>query len=199
MKSKKERIIETGSSLFWQNGILNTSMEQIAETVPVSKMTIYNYFQSKEGLLEQVVDRLLANWDDRFRRMIGEADDAISALKNMARFWEVEPYSEVFMKDLMEYYPVLAQKMFSYSKEHIIPEAEKLIFRGQQSGQLRKDVSPHVLMVFMLGLKEVFARPEIFAPFEDLHSVGEQITSIIYYGIINPEWRERLAGKQKLD
>lgn len=196
MKSKRERIIETGSTLFWRNGIQNTSMEQIAEAVPVSKMTIYNYFQSKEGLLDQVVDRLLSNWDDRFRRMVGEADDAIGALKNMARFWDAEPYSELFMKDLLEYYPALAQKMFSYSKDHLIPEAEKLIFRGQQSGQLRKDVSPHVLMVFMLGLKELFARPEMLASFEDIHSVSEQITSIIYYGIINPEWRERTAGKQ---
>lgn len=194
MKSKRERIIETGKKLFLENGVQNTSMEQIAEAVPVSKMTIYNYFQSKEGLLKHIVNELMSEWLDKFRRLVEGAKDPLDALVTLSRYWEKEQYPEVFMKDLLEHYPALANRMLAFTRERFVPEMEQLIFRGQQTGQLRKDISPHVLMVFLMGLKEVFARPEMFSALGDAHTAGEQMMSIVCYGIVAPDWRERAGG-----
>ncbi|MEX2416144.1 MAG: helix-turn-helix domain-containing protein [Paenibacillaceae bacterium] len=48
-KSKKDLIIEKASELFFDKGILATSMDEIAEKVPVAKMTIYKYFHSMKA------------------------------------------------------------------------------------------------------------------------------------------------------
>lgn len=70
MKGKRDQILDAGEELFFIRGINDTSMEQIAEAVPVSKMTIYKYFQSKEGLLEAIIDRLLQVTHGDFKHRI---------------------------------------------------------------------------------------------------------------------------------
>jgi AcrR family transcriptional regulator len=47
-----KRVIESASSQFLQNGFAATNMEAVAAASGVSKMTIYNYFPSKEALFE---------------------------------------------------------------------------------------------------------------------------------------------------
>jgi AcrR family transcriptional regulator len=190
VKSKRERILVAGRELFMKNGIQSTSMEQIAETVPVSKMTIYKYFQSKEGLLEQVVQQFAEDIYAKFRSTIDNAKDPLDALEKLTAFWEQDEISEVFMKDLADY-PALVQKLMSYTQERFVPEAEQLIFQGQQLGMLRKDISPHVLLVFMMGLKQYFMQPQVLQTLSELRSTSEQIYSIVYHGIIAPDYKKQ--------
>lgn len=55
-------------------------MEQIAEAVPVSKMTIYNYYQSKEGLLDQVVDQMVKEVWSLYQEVMDRAKDPLDGL-----------------------------------------------------------------------------------------------------------------------
>ncbi|MEN8125166.1 MAG: TetR/AcrR family transcriptional regulator [Bacteroidota bacterium] len=56
LKQKKElSIIESSLFLFSENGYVNTSMQSIAKKAEVSKGNLYNYFESKERLLEGVL------------------------------------------------------------------------------------------------------------------------------------------------
>lgn len=51
-EQKREIIISTALNLFADKGFHNTSMEQIASHAKISKGLIYNYFESKDALLE---------------------------------------------------------------------------------------------------------------------------------------------------
>ena len=46
----KERIIETASSLFYQNGYNSTGINEIIAESGVAKATLYNHFKSKEDI-----------------------------------------------------------------------------------------------------------------------------------------------------
>lgn len=50
-KRKKEKIIQIALELFCQKGYSSISVEEIAAEAKVSKVSIFTYFESKEGLL----------------------------------------------------------------------------------------------------------------------------------------------------
>jgi len=56
--SKRQSIIRGATTLFLKNGFNTVSMDKIAQSAPVSKATLYRYFDSKNDLLAAVIDDL---------------------------------------------------------------------------------------------------------------------------------------------
>ncbi len=54
-KQKKELIMETALELFAENGFHATSISQIAKKAGISKGLTYNYFESKNDILEELI------------------------------------------------------------------------------------------------------------------------------------------------
>jgi len=65
-QNKELLIIETALLLFSEEGFTRTSMESIAKKAKVSKGNLYNYFKSKEDLLEGVLKNGLNQFSDLF-------------------------------------------------------------------------------------------------------------------------------------
>jgi AcrR family transcriptional regulator len=62
----KVRILDAAQRIFLQRGYQSASLDEIAETAPASKPTIYAHFPGKEALFEAVVARVvegLVNFD----------------------------------------------------------------------------------------------------------------------------------------
>ncbi|MEJ9217528.1 TetR/AcrR family transcriptional regulator [Paenibacillus glucanolyticus] len=188
MNAKKEAVLEAGKRLFLEHGILQTSMEQIAEAVPVSKMTIYNYYQSKEGLLDHVVDRMIEELMSIYRDVMEQAGDPLEALTIFYRDQEKFSVhvSQKFVTDLAKF-PEQMEKLMQFNQKYVVPDFELLIFKGQQLGQIRKDISPQVLVAFMTFIKEFTARSEWYNGLGSINAVSEQLMTIMYYGIIQKD------------
>lgn len=188
MNAKKEAVLEAGKRLFLEHGILQTSMEQIAEAVPVSKMTIYNYYQSKEGLLDHVVDRMIEELMSIYRDVMEQAGDPLEALTIFYRDQEKFSVhvSQKFVTDLAKF-PEQMEKLMQFNQKYVVPDFELLIFKGQQLGQIRKDISPQVLVAFMTFIKEFTARNEWYNGLGSINAVSEQLMTIMYYGIIQKD------------
>ncbi|AVF27833.1 transcriptional regulator-like protein [Paenibacillus larvae subsp. larvae] len=197
MKGKRDQILDAGEELFFIRGINDTSMEQIAEAVPVSKMTIYKYFQSKEGLLEAIIDRLLQVTHGDFKQMVKTSDNALGVLMKMAAYRKLDRISEIFIEELIREYPNIAQRLLDYQQTFVLPEFERVIFEGQQQGKIRKDISPHLLVMFLLSIKKFLAQPEKLQGIASLKTASEQLLTILYQGIVAPEHKESLDFLQR--
>jgi AcrR family transcriptional regulator len=47
----RQRVIDAAYGLFWRQGFLRVSMDQIAERASVTKRTLYQHFRSKDDLI----------------------------------------------------------------------------------------------------------------------------------------------------
>jgi AcrR family transcriptional regulator len=56
---KPEQILKGAMQVFLQYGYAGTSMDRVAAEAEVSKHTIYNHFQNKEGLFVALIERLV--------------------------------------------------------------------------------------------------------------------------------------------
>lgn len=56
---KPEQILQGAMQVFLRHGYAETSMDRVATEAGVSKHTIYNHFQGKEGLFVALIERLV--------------------------------------------------------------------------------------------------------------------------------------------
>ncbi|WCF09121.1 TetR/AcrR family transcriptional regulator [Paenibacillus thiaminolyticus] len=183
-KGKAEAILETGERLFFERGIQETSMEQIAEAVPVAKMTIYKYFQSKEGLLEAIIDRLMDESFQLMQTVMSEAKDIRDLFERLMNYRDFDQISPLFISDLVEYYPAIFAKLMSYQENRVIPVFEEALFRAQQAGQVRKDLSPHLMVLYIMSMKEFMSQPGRLEGGFGLRTLAEQLMTMLCHGIL---------------
>jgi TetR/AcrR family transcriptional repressor of mexJK operon len=56
---KRAAILEAAQQVFFANGFVGTSMDQVAATAAVSKQTVYKHFSDKEALFREVVTNVV--------------------------------------------------------------------------------------------------------------------------------------------
>lgn len=58
-EQKRIHILDAAEQLFFENGVANTSMDEVAKTAAVSKRTVYNHFETKDALFYAIIERMM--------------------------------------------------------------------------------------------------------------------------------------------
>lgn len=86
-EERRQEIISTARRLFQTKEYDNTTMQDVMDELKIAKGTIYHYFESKEALLEAVVENMvdddIAQKRLTINEMPGNALDKIHALVSM--------------------------------------------------------------------------------------------------------------------
>jgi AcrR family transcriptional regulator len=133
----KESIFEAATSVLCEHGVDGTTMNRVAEAADLAKSSLYDYFPSKEELLEFVSDRLVIPFMqavDATRRADLLAPQKLERLLRIA---------------------------FATSTRH--KAIVRLLVQSNQEDQLRKRVRPQILdtftAIFEQGIKEGSFQP----------------------------------------
>jgi len=73
-KATKETIVQTALDLFCQQGFHGTTTNQIAEVAGVSIGSVYAYFQDREAILYEILDRYHERFLDLHRHAVESLD-----------------------------------------------------------------------------------------------------------------------------
>jgi AcrR family transcriptional regulator len=82
----KKKIAKAAFDLIAQRGFETTSVDDIAKAAGVSKGLIYNYYKSKEHLLQELVTESLHEGEDVLPSIIGNPDPQV-VLENIIRWF----------------------------------------------------------------------------------------------------------------
>ncbi|MGB9694809.1 MAG: TetR/AcrR family transcriptional regulator [Caldisericaceae bacterium] len=80
--NKRERIISVALDLFLENGFARTSVEEIASNASIAKGSFYNYFDSKDKLLEQIVRDTVQDIERDLKTGIEHNTNQVKAIEN---------------------------------------------------------------------------------------------------------------------
>jgi TetR/AcrR family transcriptional regulator, fatty acid metabolism regulator protein len=152
---KRERILDAAVRVFARKGFHATRVSEVAKAAGVADGTIYLYFDSKEHLLvslfEHRVERLLEYLETELPR-------APSASHRLQRIIELQLGLFEGERDLAEVVTVIFRQSTRLMKEYGAPKFNayldviaRVIAEGQESGELRDDVSPHVAARAVFG------------------------------------------------
>jgi TetR/AcrR family fatty acid metabolism transcriptional regulator len=146
---KRERILRAAVRVFARSGFHATRVSEVAKAAGVADGTIYLYFKSKEELLVSL-------FEDRVQKLLGfmrgELDGLPSATAKLRRVIEMQLGLLEGERELAEVVTVILRQSTKLMKEYAAPRfleyldaIAKIVSEGQQRGELRRDVSPHLV------------------------------------------------------
>ena len=107
MKNNTNDIVEKATTVFMQNGLQSVSMDDVALYCCISKKTLSETFQSKEILLETIVQKLISKTAKYSRLCPDISPNAIKEIENSSEHIPgmLEILTPKFIRDLRKYYP----------------------------------------------------------------------------------------------
>ncbi len=113
-KESMQNIMNAAFSLIARQGYDSTSIAQIAAEAGVSKGLMYNYFESKEDLLEKLVASTMAESDLTAESLISE--DPAETLRNLFEWFFKE------LRERPEYWRLITELTFRIDKFTFVHE-----------------------------------------------------------------------------
>lgn len=145
----KERIVKTAIDAFTKHGIKTITMDDIANSLSISKRTLYEIFEDKETLLmECVVKR-----QEEVRKFMEQvAENSENVLEVLLKFYKmsIELYHKTnkrFFEDMGKYPKVMALARHNSEENSVCTVA--FFNRGIEQGIFRKDVNFEIMNILV--------------------------------------------------
>jgi TetR/AcrR family fatty acid metabolism transcriptional regulator len=187
----RAKIIATAVELFSRHGLVEVTVEHIADVADVGKGTIYNYFATKEDIVVAFMADLEAKIQARPGRSVISRGSLGSILTEFVRYQfrlkrPYHPFVRVFLGQMF----VRTEQFLPYMVEMqkaIDPPLEELFRSLQARGVMRKDVQiAQLIPVFKtihLGLTALWAVEG--PPFRGTEMVLKQEMKLFCEGLEN--------------
>lgn len=146
---KTNRIVEVASHLFYERGYSSCTLDNVADSLGVTKPFLYSYFRNKEAILAAIcevgisealaaLEHAMAVQHPSHRELLAEV------VRNVGQIViNRQEYVVVYQREMKHLSDADAKRILRlrHSFDHQIGE---LIREGVRSGQFREDVDPFV-------------------------------------------------------
>lgn len=150
-EKKMEDILEAAFELFSANGIKNVSITEIAEKANVSRVSIYNFFGSKEKLVRQscfyFMDKIMKDlqllvksdlsFQEKFEKMFSISIESANDISE-------DFYQSQFLKD-----PIVLEFLEEYKNNKSIPLLMDLIDQGKKEDYIDSELSSEAILLYI--------------------------------------------------
>lgn len=179
--SKREQILTAAMKLFIERGIQATPMSAIAKAANTGMGTIYNYFSTKEELINGIYLFIKKSEIEEIEMSVNSNDSLKSRFlgyyTSFIRFYLNYPESFAFM-DQMQNSPIILPETKAEGRAAFLPVFE-LIKVGKAAGIL-KQIDEESILYFLAGTISAYVRKSLNAP---KHSNLEQQLLMVWDAI----------------
>lgn len=195
----RNRILTEARGLFFRYGFSRVTMDETAETLGMSKKTLYRHFPSKEELLEAVTNAHIEECDREIRTICRRKD--LSPLERLKLtmsycFGLFSEMSEPLVHDLRRHAPEIWKRVDDLRQKTIATDFGALIKEGRQKGQFRKDVDERLFILIYSTVVRDILNPETLSslPFKP-SAVYDAICKTLFEGLLTDKARAEYHAK----
>ncbi|MCU0847000.1 MAG: TetR/AcrR family transcriptional regulator [Spirochaetes bacterium] len=157
-ENRREQIIKAAEEVFSKKDFLNSTISDVAKQAGVSDATIYEYFTSKEELLFSIPRENIENskniLEDHLVYIKGASNKLRGIIYHLLSYYqENSDFAAISLMILKTNRKFMETEIYNYLREYyqiII----KTIEEGIESGEFKKDISPHFVRSVILGTIE---------------------------------------------
>ena len=186
---KRDAVIKEAGRAFSKRGYHNTSLDDVAKALQVSKGTLYNYVQDKQAILFECHEMALDIGDRAFESVKNHPGTGAEKLRDtLCRYIELLTQELGACAVLME-----VDALRPDDREQIVNRRNafersfvRIIQQGMSDGSMRNDVDPKLAVYTFMGA--INWMPRWFSPDGRLASaqVARQMTQLLLAGLISP-------------
>ena len=206
VKEKRGRIEEAAKELFIKRGFHATPMRDIARAADTSLGNLYNYYRTKEDILESIIEDYQKVIDSRLRSIFEEIEEPFEP-ESLARFGHrvgglVSAHSDFWLLmyiDVLEFENRHFRKMFDGLAASLRRRFAPYFERMRREGALHEGIDPAVgFTAAYMQFFNYFLVEKLFGGNRHLGMsdarVVETLTEIFCRGLMRPE--KLPAGKR---
>ena len=164
MYSTKDRLIVHAATLFVNNGCKAVTMDDIANSMGISKRTIYENFRDKEALLEACLLYFFEHYEFNIDQILQSSDNIIVAifklLEKTSKFFFQVKFN--FLNEVQKYYPEAYNNTIKVYKRQYLDNTDKLLQKGKLDGIVREEINPTIIAVLINEISVLILQKEIF-------------------------------------
>lgn len=193
MRDVKENIILYAREIFFSSGFHKTPMDLISSGLQISKKTLYKYFPSKEYLLEEIINRELANALGTVKKLVDSKKNVVEKIIAIFEYYmnRITKLSNQWLKDLRTHTPKLWEKVHSFEICNIYSRLKSLIEQGKRENLINKNLSSDLIIQASIAITHSLIVPSMNIQQE--YSLKELIKFIFEFqlnGILNDNGRK---------
>lgn len=190
MKSKKFYYTSKISEVFLQHGISGLTVEMIAEKIGVTKKTLYNYFESKQEMIESFLDYLSIRQKKEISKLITKGLNPIELMVQVTKsiYNSSLFYHKKFENDISPRYQDSLQNIIFKRRDEMLEFIAFNLNKGIKMNYLESDLDVDLASKFFLfGMENLFLSHYRFTP---LIKGEKDIDHVLYYqlkGMCTPQ------------
>ncbi|MGN6714381.1 TetR/AcrR family transcriptional regulator [Anaerocolumna jejuensis] len=150
-QKKMEAILCAANMLFKQYGYNKVSIAEIAKKASVSQVSIYNFFESKENLKNQLLKRL---WEDYYQTIISIFNSSETIQKKIEKFFYTvavysRNYSANFVAESLRNQLEIEENTTEVQLGRIEQAVVSLIEQGKREGVIKNTITTDAMLNFI--------------------------------------------------
>ncbi|NHZ84677.1 MAG: TetR family transcriptional regulator [Planctomycetia bacterium] len=153
LSERQKEIINASLELIAEGGIQSLTIKNLSKKIGLVESAIYRHYESKTQILIAILDIISEQTKLYETKEVKSIIDFLEKrFENHFMTFTKNPalVSVVFAEDLFQNEPLLAAKT-RLKVEKSVSELTALIQKGQQSGEIRKDIDSEIISVMING------------------------------------------------
>ena len=175
----RDRILKEAAKEFFQLGIRNVTMDEIAYKLGISKRTIYETFKDKTELLITCLESYSEELKQKKEEIISNSSNVVESIFTFLKdgINTMNAINPVFINDLKKFYPEVWRNTYLNNKSKNLNLAYKLLRKGVNEGIFQKEINIDIVSKLIMEQMKILADEDIFP--RDKYSVSEVFQSMV--------------------
>jgi AcrR family transcriptional regulator len=182
------RIVRAASALLFAHGYSGFTMERLADELGMSKKTLYQHFAGKEELALAVVDAFFHEVQAGLNAILAEpGQDFPTQLRRVLTFMSsrIARIQRPVVLDVKRSAPRVWEHGQRRRRQIFVNQFAAIIQRGVDTGMVRADLSPPLVVQAMLALIEGLLTPDAVEQLGvNPAELFQAVTTMVFEGIL---------------
>ncbi len=188
-REKRRLILRAAITVFARSGYHTSRVADVAKEAGVAYGLVYHYFGSKEDLLETIFRRTWTRMLEAVEELEKSSTTAREQIAGVAKIvlgaWQVDPdLVRVLVREVARS-PQLGREVDEIA--HAFAALERIVARGQERGELRRDVDPKLAAWILYGALEEILTGWVFERLpdgpEDVQRAEQTVAGVLSDGL----------------
>ena len=180
---KKSRIRAAALELFCAYGPDKASINEVAQRAGVAPASIYNYFESKEGLVRDTAINLLESSfqakEELWRTDLPFPELLRRAVSSKDSF--IDTVNLEFIRAAVTNAPEIEKQLDDFYKHRYPDIIGQFLEKGRREGYIRREISAEAAILYLETCQRIFQRPEML---EDKNrDLLKEFYDLVVYGL----------------
>lgn len=183
---RQEQIINAAIELIAENGIQQLTIKNLAKKIGLAEGALYRHFDSKVNILLGILTLFKANRNITIQQLLSDSLNSVEKLQLLFQ-QRFEQFTKnpaiaavIFSEEIFQNDRRLSEQVFTIMQESQ-DVVQKVIEKGQNTGQLRNDISAQQLALLITGALRLIVTQWRLSGFAfDLQKEGQKLWECIY-------------------